>query len=102
MGFNLESVRKLAERSDTPEDDERPIRSSLGQLNNFIGGPVWADIQEVINLQLLQKYRDIESAPMEEAPGIQEAIKQLKFVLDIPNMLLEHKEEETPEEKEES
>lgn len=73
---------------------EKPIISSLDQLNNFVNGPVWTDIQEVINLQITQKYIELESVAPEQLLGIQEAIKQLRFVLAIPEMLLEHKDAE--------
>ena len=71
---------------------EEPIHSSHDALVHFREGPVWKDIQNVIDLQIAQKYIELETVPPDELKGVQEAIRQLRFVQSIPDMLIEQKE----------
>ena len=70
------------------------VKSSLDQIKHFISSPVWADMKEIIELQLNQRHLLLETTSEEELKGLQEAIKALRFVIDIPEMLLDMKESE--------
>ncbi len=75
-----------------PELDK--VRSSVDQINHFLSSMVWQDLKEIVESQLQQKHLLLETAPEEQLKGLQEAIKTLRLVLDLPQMLLDQREDE--------
>lgn len=92
MGSNLfvQAMERIGGRSEDVED--KPIYSSEDQINHFIESSVWKDFLNIIELRMGQKYIELESVPPEQLQGIQEALKELRFIQSIPEMLLEIKE----------
>jgi len=88
----------MVDLQDNP--DLEKVRSSADQINNFMSSMVWRDFKDVIEGQLKQKYILLETVEEEGLKGLQEAIRALKFTLEIPEMLLEQKEDEPKDEEE--
>ena len=87
-------------KEDIPDDPTLDrVKSSADQLNRFVSSTVWQDMSELITLQIEHKHVLLETAPPEELKGIQETIHALKFVLSLPEMLLEARESEDEERK---
>jgi len=93
------SFRKKVEEQELEE-----VKSSVEQLNNFIAGPVWQDFKDLIELQMSFKHLQLETVPEDQLKGIQKSLETLRFVSDIPQVLLEQRkaeDEARPKTKEE-
>lgn len=80
-------------------DGEIKIYSSLDQLEHFIVGPVWKDMQESISSHIGERLEALKKAEnIDQIRILQGEVSAFEQVLNLPQVLRDLKEELTKDE----
>ncbi len=72
-----------------PKGSERPIRSTIGQLQQFKEGLIWRDMKEEIELWLHNAHLGLEAPQGEDETNILRGMcKAARDFLELPDVLI--------------